>query len=149
MLSGVQTMRLRVSISVPWLIISLVFSVVVMVSSFVVVLYIADSGNLGGDGGLLSWCIKLLGHGVRLSLGLNLSGARGVADVVQCAILTLIFYLLGSRWERRRRSSSKRALLDLGMLPPDVGAQLWTCPACGATTPNRSYKCDSCGHSIV
>lgn len=42
-----------------------------------------------------------------------------------------------------------RGTLDLSKLPPEIAAQRWTCPKCGAETPNTSYQCGRCGYSVV
>ena len=42
-----------------------------------------------------------------------------------------------------------RQPLDLSKLNPEIAAQSWTCPKCGADSPNTSYQCGKCGYSIV
>ena len=137
-------------LSVPWLVISMVGAVVVMFSSFVLGLYVADSGNWGGDGSLVYWCVVLPGLGMRHLLGrANGLGGRLLPDVVQWALLTTLFYFLGTRWERRHARRPAPARADLGKLPADVAAQRWVCPRCGVTTPNNAYVCERCGYSVV
>ena len=137
-------------LSVPWLVISMVGAAVLMFVSFATGLYIADSGDWGGEGGLLYRCIVWPGLGMRHLLGrADLPGGWLIPDVFQWALLTTLFYFLGTRWERRHAKRPAPARADLGKLPPDIAAQRWSCPKCGATTPNNAYACERCGYSVV
>ena len=89
--------------SAPWLLASIGLALMVMVGSLFASMYIAFSEHLGGENGVLFWCVVLPGNGLRLARGVGLFGPRGIADIAQCAILTTLFYVLGIRWKRHRR----------------------------------------------
>ncbi|NOZ78606.1 MAG: hypothetical protein GXP48_05395 [Acidobacteria bacterium] len=40
-------------------------------------------------------------------------------------------------------------LLDLKSMDSALAALPWTCPKCSNDNPNTTYRCQSCGHSIV
>jgi hypothetical protein len=45
--------------------------------------------------------------------------------------------------------ATDRSALDLSRMDPEVAAQKWTCPKCGAETPNTSYRCERCSYSVI
>jgi ribosomal protein S27AE len=62
--------------------------------------------------------------------------------------LTLLGLLVIAELSDKTRDPGRRPL-DLSKLPPDVAAQRWLCPECGADAPNTSYRCGQCGYSLV
>jgi hypothetical protein len=44
---------------------------------------------------------------------------------------------------------SRKGNLDLRTLDPETAKLTWPCPKCGNDNPNTTYKCQSCGYSVV
>jgi hypothetical protein len=83
----------------------LVSAIIIMFVSLPVALYIADSGNLGGEHGILFRSVSLLGFGVRIAaVRLHLNRLAAISEFGQCALLVTLFYSLGTWWARRRAS---------------------------------------------
>ncbi len=85
---------------------SLILAFVVMFVSGPIGLYIADSGNWGGEHGILFWSLLLLGRGLSIAANkLHLARSLSVIIVfVQFALLAGLFYSLASWWAKRRGS---------------------------------------------
>jgi hypothetical protein len=88
---------------------SLVFAVVIMFLCFAIGLSVADSGNLGGDGGVVGWCLAVLGSGIRVAaLEWDLTRLGFFEHLVQYVVLVTVLYSMGVWWIRRRASRVPR-----------------------------------------
>jgi hypothetical protein len=85
---------------------SLVFAIIVMVATFAVCLGLADSGDWGGEHGMLYSSLWLLGHGTWLAVAevLHIRSLGLVAEAVQFGLLVAMYYSLATLWERRHRA---------------------------------------------
>jgi hypothetical protein len=83
---------------------SLALAIVLMVGTFLAAFILADSGDYGGDSGILAQSLMLLGHGIRFVFRIPRDGSAlaAAAEIGQCALLTVIFYALGTWWAARR-----------------------------------------------
>ena len=116
------------------------------------------AGATVGLGGLVSSSFGLSAGEVALYAGLFLwmfgtiywAMAKGYHWVlgllgVSC-IGTLAIALLPNKGNQ---DPARDEHVDLTTLDPETATLIWVCPKCGKDNLNTTYRCKSCGHSIV